>query len=133
MSDNFAEMFAESLVKTEMRPGTIVMGTVMGVGQDVVVINAGLKSEGGIPIEEFFNERGEIEVQVGDEVEVSLDAVADGFGETRLSREKAKRARAWSQLQHAFDNQETITGLISGKVKGGFTVDIVDIRAFLPV
>ena len=132
MSDNFAEMFAESLVKTEMRPGTIVMGTVMGVGQDVVVINAGLKSEGIIPIEEFFNERGEIEVQVGDEVEVSLDAVADGFGETRLSREKAKRARAWSQLQHAFDNQETITGLISGKVKGGFTVDIFDIRAFLP-
>ncbi len=132
MSDNFAELFEESLAKTQMRPGAIVMGTVLDVGQDVVVVNAGLKSEGVIPIDEFYNEKGEVDVQVGDEVEVSLDAVADGFGETRLSREKAKRARAWSQLQQAFDNQETISGLISGKVKGGFTVDICDIRAFLP-
>jgi len=132
MSETFAELFEESLANVQMRPGTIVKGTVLDVGQDVVVVNAGLKSEGVIPIEEFCNERGEVEVQVGDEVEVSLDAVADGFGETRLSREKAKRARAWSQLQEAFDNQETISGLISGKVKGGFTVDICDIRAFLP-
>lgn len=132
MSENFAELFEESLAKTQMRPGAIVMGTVLDVGQDVVVVNAGLKSEGVIPIDEFYNEKGEVDVQVGDEVEVSLDAVADGFGETRLSREKAKRARAWSQLQQAFDNQETISGLISGKVKGGFTVDICDIRAFLP-
>ncbi len=132
MTESFAELFEQSLANTQMRPGTIVMGTVMEVRPDVVVVHAGLKSEGVIPISEFYNEAGELEVSVGDDVEVSLDAVADGFGETRLSREKAKRARAWTVLEDAFEKGEAITGIISGKVKGGFTVDINDIRAFLP-
>src|SRR5690606_34780098 len=99
---------------------------------DVVIVNAGLKSEGVIPIEQFFNEDGELEIHVGDEVEVALDSVEDGFGETRLSREKAKRARTWTKLEAAFEAGEIIKGLISGKVKGGFTVDIDEVRAFLP-
>ncbi|WJW76692.1 30S ribosomal protein S1 [Thiohalobacter sp. IOR34] len=132
MSESFAELFEESLAQQQMRPGSIVTGQVVDVRPDVVVVNAGLKSEGVIPIEQFTNEQGEVEVQVGDEVEVALDAVEDGFGETRLSREKAKRARAWTELEKAFENDETVTGMISGKVKGGFTVDIKNIRAFLP-
>ncbi|WP_297527220.1 30S ribosomal protein S1 [Thiohalobacter sp.] len=132
MSESFAELFEQSLANQQMKPGSIVTGTVVDIRPDVVVVNAGLKSEGVIPIEQFYNEQGELEVQVGDEVDVALDAVEDGFGETRLSREKAKRARAWKELEKAFENNETVTGMISGKVKGGFTVDIKDIRAFLP-
>ncbi|HEB99135.1 MAG TPA: 30S ribosomal protein S1 [Thiotrichales bacterium] len=132
MSESFAELFEESLANQQMRPGAIVKGTVVEIRPDVVIVNAGLKSEGVIPIEQFYNEQGELEVEVGDEVEVALDAVEDGFGETRLSREKAKRARAWTELEKAFENGETVKGVISGKVKGGFTVDIKDIRAFLP-
>jgi len=115
-----------------MRPGTIVTGTVVHVGRDVVIVNAGLKSEGVIPIEQFYNEDGSLEVAVGDQVDVALDAMEDGFGETKLSREKAKRDQSWTRLERAFEAGETITGLISGKVKGGFTVEISEIRAFLP-
>ncbi|MEE9421863.1 MAG: 30S ribosomal protein S1 [Gammaproteobacteria bacterium] len=132
MTESFAELFEESLVNKEMRPGTIVTGTVVDIQADAVIVNAGLKSEGVIPIEQFYNSQGEIEVVVGDAVEVSLDAVEDGFGATRLSREKAKRAQVWKRLENAFEAAEIIKGVISGKVKGGFTVDIEDIRAFLP-
>jgi small subunit ribosomal protein S1 len=132
MSESFAELFEESLARTEMRPGSIVRGHVVQINDDVVVVNAGLKSEGVIPVDQFYDEAGQLEVQVGDEVEVALDAVEDGFGETRLSREKAKRARSWEVLETAFEGDEVVTGIISGKVKGGFTVDLGEIRAFLP-
>ncbi len=132
MSESFAELFEQSLTNTQMRPGSIVTGTVVDVGQEVVVVNAGLKSEGIIPTDQFLNENGELEVQVGDEVEVALEAVEDGFGATRLSREKAKRAETWNRLEEASEAGETVTGKIVDKVKGGFTVELKDIRAFLP-
>jgi len=132
MSESFAELFEQSLVGTQMHPGAIVTGKVVQVGSDVVVINAGLKSEGVIPIEQFLNESGEIEVKVGDEVDVALEMVEDGFGATRLSREKAKRSESWTRLEKAHDAGETVVGRIVDKVKGGFTVDLKDIRAFLP-
>ncbi len=132
MSESFAQLFEESLATQELKPGSIITGKVVEIRPDVVIVNAGLKSEGVIPIEQFKDENGELEVQVGDEVEVALEAVEDGFGETRLSREKAKRARAWKVLEKAFENDEIVKGVISGKVKGGFTVDIMGIRAFLP-
>ncbi len=132
MTESFAELFEQSLVDKQMQPGAIVLGLVVEIRADAVVVNAGLKSEGLIPLEQFYNEEGVLEVKVGDEVEVALDALEDGFGETRLSREKAKRARVWSALEKAFEGEEIIKGLISGKVKGGFTVDIGEIRAFLP-
>ncbi len=132
MSESFAQLLEESMAYTEMKPGAILNATVLEITPDVVVVNAGLKSEGVIPTEQFYNDRGELEVAVGDVVEVALDAVEDGFGETRLSREKAKRAKAWKVLEEAFENEEVVTGKITGKVKGGFTVDIDDIRAFLP-
>jgi len=132
MSESFAELFEQSLVNKEMRPGTIVTGTGVDIQPDAVIVNAGLKSEGVIPIEQFYNTQGEVEVAVGDAIEVSLDAVEDGFGATRLSREKAKRAQVWKRLEQAFEDSEIVKGVISGKVKGGFTVDIDDIRAFLP-
>ena len=132
MTESFAEMFEESLAHTEMKPGSIVMGTVVDVRNDGVVVNAGLKSEAVIPLDQFHNDKGEIDVGIGDTVEVSLEAVEDGFGETRLSREKAKRARTWTVLEQAFEAGENIKGVINGKVKGGFTVDVEGIRAFLP-
>ncbi|MFV8835210.1 MULTISPECIES: 30S ribosomal protein S1 [Aquisalimonas] len=132
MSESFAELFEESLAQTDMRPGAIVTGKVVAIRGDHVVVNAGLKSEAVIPANEFFGESGQIEVGVGDDVEVALDAVEDGFGETRLSREKAKRAHAWKHLETAYENGDTVNGIISGKVKGGFTVDLKHIRAFLP-
>ncbi len=132
MSESFAELFEESVANTQLKPGAIVIGTVVEIGQDYVVVNAGLKSEGLIPRSEFLNKDGELEVQVGDQVEVALDAVEDGSGATRLSREKAKRNQAWIRLEKAFENDEIVTGRISGKVKGGFTVELDDIRAFLP-
>jgi small subunit ribosomal protein S1 len=125
-------MFEESLANQELRRGAVVTGTVVAIQSDSVIVNAGLKSEGVIPLEEFKNAAGELEVQVGDEVEVSLEAVEDGFGETRLSREKAKRDQVWRRLEKAFENEDIVKGIISGKVKGGFTVDIEEIRAFLP-
>jgi small subunit ribosomal protein S1 len=132
MSESFAQLFEESLHNIQMQPGTIINGTVIDIRNDAVIVNAGLKSEGVIPIEQFRSERGELNVHVGDVVEVALDAVEDGFGETRLSREKAKRARAWAVLEQAFEKNEVVTGNITGKVKGGFTVELGDIRAFLP-
>jgi small subunit ribosomal protein S1 len=132
MTESFAEMFEQSLAHKELRRGAVVIGTVIDIQPDIVVINAGLKSEGVIPIEQFRNAQGELEVVVGDEVEVSLEAIEDGFGETRLSREKAKRDQVWRRLEKAFEKEEIVKGVISGKVKGGFTVDIEDIRAFLP-
>jgi small subunit ribosomal protein S1 len=132
MSESFAELFEQSQVEQKMRPGAIVKAMVVSVGPDMVVVNAGLKSEGIIPVSQFYNERGELHVKPGDLVEVALDAVEDGYGTTVLSREKAKRAQAWTELERAFEQSETVTGIITGKVKGGFTVDIQDIRAFLP-
>ncbi len=131
-TESFAELFAQSEVERKMRPGAILMGTVLAVNDEYVTVHAGLKSESVIPASQFRSENGTLEVAVGDTVEVALDAVEDGFGATRLSREKAKRARAWKRLEEAFENSATITGMINGKVKGGFTVDIDNIRAFLP-
>ncbi len=132
MSESFSELFEESIKHTQMQPGSIVTGTIVAINNDVVVVNAGLKSEGVIPVEQFRNDNGEIEVNVGDEVDVSLEAVEDGFGATRLSREKAKRAESWIRLERAHDADETVMGRIIDKVKGGFTVEMQDIRAFLP-
>ncbi|TAN04403.1 MAG: S1 RNA-binding domain-containing protein, partial [Rhodanobacteraceae bacterium] len=132
MTESFAELFEQSQTLAKLKPGAIVSGTVVEIRPDVVVVNAGLKSEGIVPIEQFRNEEGELEVNVGDEVKVALDAIEDGFGETKLSREKAKRSMVWDELEQAFEGQEAITGRINGKVKGGFTVDIRDVRAFLP-
>ncbi|MBI2994247.1 MAG: 30S ribosomal protein S1 [Gammaproteobacteria bacterium] len=132
MSESFAELFEQSQIETKMRPGTIVSGMVMDVRADAVVVHAGLKSEALIPIEQFYNERGQVEVNVGDTVDVALDAVEDGHGETRLSREKAKRLIAWQHLEKAHEERATVTGIITERVKGGFTVDIENIRAFLP-
>jgi len=132
MTQSFAEMFEESVAKQTLRRGDVVVGTIVDIQSDSVIVHAGLKSEGVISIDEFKNASGELEVAVGDEVEVTLEAVEDGFGETQLSREKAKRDQVWRRLEKAFENEEVITGLISGKVKGGFTVDIEEIRAFLP-
>ena len=132
MSESFAELFEQSQIEGKMRPGTIVSATVVDVNQDTVIVNAGLKSEGLIPIEQFFDDNGDIEVNIGDEVDVALDAVEDGYGETRLSREKAKRLIAWQRLEEAHVANETITGTIAERVKGGFTVDVDNVRAFLP-
>ena len=132
MTESFADMLEESLAKTQMKPGSIVTGTVVDVRNDGVVVNARLKSEAVVPLDQFQNDKGEIDVGIGDEVEVALETVEDGFGETRLSREKAKRARTWTVLEQAFEAGENIKGVINGKVKGGFTVDVEGIRAFLP-
>ncbi len=132
MSENFAELFEESLSQTEMTAGTVVIGTVVDISDGYVYVTAGLKSEGVIPVEQFKNLSGELEVAIGDDVDVVLEAVEDGFGETRLSREKAKRAKAWKSLESSYETEEIITGIITGKVKGGFTVELGDIRAFLP-
>ncbi|WP_100052958.1 30S ribosomal protein S1 [Lonsdalea iberica] len=132
MTESFAQLFEESLKEIETRPGSIVRGVVVAIDKDVVLVDAGLKSESAIPAEQFKNAQGEIEIQVGDEVDVALDAVEDGFGETLLSREKAKRHEAWLMLEKAYEEAETVTGVINGKVKGGFTVELNGIRAFLP-
>jgi small subunit ribosomal protein S1 len=132
MAESFAELFEESQVEAKMRPGSIVLGTIVEVRSDFVVVNAGLKSEGIIPIDQFRNNEGVVDVNVGDEIDVALEAVEDGYGETKLSREKAKRAKAWEELELACEETATVTGVITDKVKGGFTVDISTIRAFLP-
>jgi small subunit ribosomal protein S1 len=132
MTENFAELFEESIAGANMRPGAIVLGTVVDITSENVIVNAGLKSEGVIPKLQFIGNDGELEVSVGDQVEVALDAVEDGWGNTRLSREKAKRHHAWHVLEKAFEAEDTVTGIINGKVKGGFTVELDSIRAFLP-
>jgi small subunit ribosomal protein S1 len=132
MSDSFAQLFEESLAKAEMRPGCIIRGTVVDIGQDVVVVNAGLKSEGVVPKWQFLDDEGQIECQIGDTVEVTLELLEDGLGATLLSRDKAKRLKAWQDLEEAFEKNETVGGRITGKVRGGFTVSIGALRAFLP-
>jgi small subunit ribosomal protein S1 len=132
MTESFAELFEQSIASQRIRPGTILNGLIVEVGQDYVIVNVGLKSEAVIPSEQFKNEKGEIEVAVGETVEVALDSVEDGSGETRLSREKAKRARTWTRLETAFEKQEVVIGIITGRVKGGFTVEVDNVRAFLP-
>ncbi len=132
MTESFAELLEESLGNQQIKPGAILTGSVVAVNDDVVIVHAGLKSEAVIPVNQFLDENGHLEVEVGDEVEVALDAVEDGYGETKLSREKAKRARTWVRLEKAYEDSEIVNGVISGRVKGGFTVDIELVRAFLP-
>ena len=132
MSESFAELLEESLQSIEMSPGSIVTGTIVDIDDDWVVVHAGLKSEGVIPKDQFLNETGGFELSIGDQIKVAMEAIDDGWGETRLSREKAKRAESWQKLENAIENNEIVNGIISGKVKGGFTVDIEEVRAFLP-
>ncbi|MGR6034362.1 MAG: 30S ribosomal protein S1 [Candidatus Nitrosoglobus sp.] len=132
MGESFAELFERSQVGAPMAPGSIVTGTIMEIRPDVVIVNAGFKSEGVIPVEQFRDDKGNLNISKGDLVEVALESVEDGFGETRLSHEKAKAARVWSELERAFEAGETVTGVLTGKVKGGFTADLNGVRAFLP-
>jgi len=132
MGESFAELFEQSLKQDSLQPGAIVTGQIVDIDGSFVTVNAGLKSEGIIPIEQFYNEKGELEVAIGDQVSVALDTVEDGYGETRLSREKAKRAQSWIDLEAAHEANETVKGIITDKVKGGFTVEINEVRAFLP-
>ena len=132
MTESFADLFEESLQLIETRPGSIVKGTIIAIERDLVFVDAGLKSEAAIPAEQFKNAKGELDVVVGDQIDVALDAIEDGFGATILSREKAKRHEAWVRLEKACEDQETVIGVINGKVKGGFTVEVEGIRAFLP-
>ena len=132
MSESFAELLEESLQSIEMSPGSIVTGTIVDIDDDWVVVHAGLKSEGVIAKDQFLNETGDFDLSIGDQIKVAMEAIDDGWGETRLSREKAKRAESWQKLENAIENNEIVNGIISGKVKGGFTVDIEEVRAFLP-
>jgi len=128
----FEVLFHESMSNVDMTAGSIVTATVIEIRNDYVVINAGLKSEGIIPKNQFLNLKGELEISLGDEVEVTLDMIEDGYGETIMSREKAKRTKVWDELEKIQNSQENIEGRVSGKVKGGFTVDLMNIKAFLP-
>ena len=130
--ESFAALFEESLALQEMRAGEVITAEVVRIDQNFVVVNAGLKSESYVPIEEFRNDRGELEVNVGDFVHVAIDALEDGYGETRLSREKAKRIAAWNDLEKALNEGSLVKGVITGRVKGGLTVMTNSIRAFLP-
>ncbi len=132
MSESFAELFEESFASQHIKPGSIIEGRVIAINDDVVIVSAGLKSEAVIPIEQFRSDLRDGDIAVGDTVEVALDSVEDGFGETRLSREKAIRAKTWAHLEKAFEEDETVEGMINGRVKGGFTVEIDSVRAFLP-
>jgi small subunit ribosomal protein S1 len=133
MSESFAELFEESLKTLNLQAGSIITAVIVDIDYQArwVTVHAGLKS-GLIPLEQFHNDAGELNINIGDEVHVALDAVEDGFGETKLSREKAKRAECWIVLEAAFAAEEVVKGVINGKVKGGFTVDVNGIRAFLP-
>ncbi|NOQ94179.1 MAG: S1 RNA-binding domain-containing protein, partial [Methylophaga sp.] len=132
MSESFAELFEESLIRTEMRPGAMLIGTVIDIDNDFVIVSAQAKSEGVIPKWQFLTPDGDLEVNIGDEIEVALDLFEDGLGSTLLSRDKAKKNRAWGELEKAFEGEETIVGRINGKVRGGFTVAVGALRAFLP-
>ena len=131
-AESFAQLFEESLTKQEMRAGEVITAEVVRIDHNFVVVNAGLKSESYIDLEEFLNDRGEIDVQEGDFVSVAIDALENGYGETRLSRDRAKRLAAWINLEKALDNGDLVSGTITGKVKGGLTVMTNGIRAFLP-
>ena len=132
MSENFAELLDDNLKSIEMRPGTIVSGVVLAVDKDWVTVHVGLKSEGVISLDEFKDVRGEAQINVGDEVEVALEAVEDGYGETRISREKARKIVAWKKLEEALETGEFVTGKVLSRVKGGFSVEVDVIKAFLP-
>ena len=132
MSENFAELLDDNLKSIEMKPGTIVSGVVLAVDKDWVTVHVGLKSEGVISLDEFKDVRGEAEINVGDEVEVALEAVEDGYGETRISREKARKIVAWKKLEEALETGEFVTGKVLSRVKGGFSVEVDVIKAFLP-
>jgi small subunit ribosomal protein S1 len=129
---SFEQLLNESFTGSDMKNGAMVMAVVVGIDSEVVMVDAGMKSEAAIPLAQFKNEAGELEVAVGDEVEVCVESLEDGFGETRLSREKAKRAQTWVELEKFLESGEIITGHVAGKVKGGLTVDIKNVRAFLP-
>ena len=132
MPENFAELLEESLKQSVMRPGAVIKAEVVGLNADFVTVSAGLKSEAEIPVSQFRDSKGEIAVNIGDHVDVSIEAVEDGYGNTRLSREKARREKSWESLEQAFESQTIVTGQLTGKVKGGFTVSIDEVRAFLP-
>ncbi|MBS3963523.1 MAG: 30S ribosomal protein S1 [Methylomonas sp.] len=132
MSESFAQLLEESFAKTEMRPGAMLMGTVIDIENEFVIVSTQAKSEGVIPKWQFLNADGDLEVNVGDIIEVALDMFEDGLGATLLSRDKAKKSKAWTELEKAFETQETIIGRINGKVRGGFTVAVGALRAFLP-
>ncbi|MCX7660065.1 MAG: S1 RNA-binding domain-containing protein, partial [Caldimonas manganoxidans] len=132
MSESFAALFEESLKRADMRAGEVITAEVVRIEHNFVVVNAGLKSEAYIPIEEFKNDQGELEVQVGDFVSVAIDAIENGSGDTILSRDKAKRLASWMALEKALETGEFVTGTTTGKVKGGLTVLVNGIRAFLP-
>ena len=132
MSESFAALFEESLQRAEMRAGEVITAEVVRVEHNHVVVNAGLKSEAYIPIDEFKNDQGEVEVRAGDFVSVAIDAIENGYGDTILSRDKAKRLASWMSLEKALESGEFVTGTTTGKVKGGLTVLVNGIRAFLP-
>jgi small subunit ribosomal protein S1 len=132
MSESFAELFEESLKTSVMQLGGVITGEVVDANSEFVIVNAGLKSEAEIPAVQFRDVNGELTVAIGDMVEVAIEALEDGFGNTRLSREKARRAKAWKELEVAYEEQSIVTGILTGKVKGGFTVSIDEVRAFLP-
>ena len=132
MSETFASLLDESLQTLDMQPGSIVSGVVLDVDKDWVTVHVGLKSEGVISLDEFRNNEGSVEVNIGDEVEVALEAVEDGYGETRISREKARKISTWKNLEHALETGEFVTGKILNRVKGGFAVEVDVVKAFLP-
>jgi small subunit ribosomal protein S1 len=132
MTESFEQLFEQSLASQQIKSGQILTGTVVDINADVVIVSVGLKSEAVIPAEQFRNDNGEVDVTMGQQIEVALEAVEDGSGETRLSRDKAKRARTWTRLEQAFENSEIVRGVINGRDKGGFTVELDNVRAFLP-
>jgi len=132
MSESFAALLEESLTKTKMSPGAMLIGTVIDIENDMIIVSTHSKSEGVIPKWQFLNANGELEVSIGDEIEVALDLFEDGLGATLLSRDKAKKNKAWFELETAFEKDATIIGRINGKVRGGFTVEVGALRAFLP-
>jgi small subunit ribosomal protein S1 len=131
-TENFSQLLKESLEQADLRPGSVITATVTYVGADAVIVNAGLKSDAIIPIEEFLDDQGQLHVKPGDQIKVVVETIEDGFGETRLSYEKAKRAEAWRILEAAYNQKDTVQGVITERVKGGFTVSVSSIRAFLP-
>ena len=132
MSESFSALLDESLGSLDMQPGSIVSGVVLDIDKDYVTVHVGLKSEGIISLDEFKNNEGSIEIEIGDEVEVALDAVEDGYGETRISREKARKISTWKMLEDALESGEFVTGKIHNRVKGGFAVEVDVVKAFLP-
>ena len=132
MTESFSALLDESLSTLDMQPGSIVSGVVLDVDKDWVTVHVGLKSEGVVSLDEFRNNEGELDISVGDEVEVALEAVEDGYGETRISREKARKIATWKMLEDALESGEFVTGKIINRVKGGFSVEVEVVKAFLP-